>query len=666
MGRRIMSHAIKLLRNPHFWIILVIFLICITLHYPQQVPFLKELGLSSLFGLSRHSIERIFFLFPIAYAGLVFGIRGGVVTLLAAFATMLPRAIFVSAYSADALFETCTIIAAGGLANWWLEARRRETGRREQALLKLEAVRRELQSYIHVIKENERRLSALRTISTAVNRSLLLEEIADAAANEIMETMDVDVMLLYLLEEGAAELELKFYRGVSEEFARGVDRLRLGEGLNGWVAQTGEPLFVEDFPLDPRLTREVVIQEGIKSQFIAPLKSGDKVVGTLCIGAHVLRQLSLEEKELLSLIGIELGVAIEKAHLYQGVQLAMRRFRELFEKAHDAIWVQDLEGKITAANQAAAILTGYNLDELIGRDVAQFLSPQGLDLAREIRQKLLLGETIRQPYEQRIIRKDREEAIIMLTTSLLGERGKQVAFQHIARDMTQERQLQEDLRLYIQQVTRAHEEERNRISRELHDDTVQAMVAISHRLDSLASGGKAIPVQVLRSVKDLRRDVDGILVGIRRFTQDLRPPTLDYLGLLPALRELVSQIGKEFGLDANLKVNGIEQRFTKEEELLIYRIIQEALRNVWRHSEATKVDVAIEFDDEKTTVTVNDNGKGFEQHDGHELVRTRKLGLIGMAERARLLRGALTIRSELDSGTTIILDIPSKNALPTI
>lgn len=241
-----------------------------------------------------------------------------------------------------------------------------------------------------------------------------------------------------------------------------------------------------------------------------------------------------------------------------------------------------------------------------------------------------------------------------------------MAFQHIARDMTQERQLQEDLRLYIQQVTRAHEEERNRIARELHDDTVQAMVAISHRLDSLASGGKAIPVQVLRSVKDLRRDVDGILVGIRRFTQDLRPPTLDYLGLLPALRELVSQIGKEFGLDANLKVNGIEQRFTKEEELLIYRIIQEALRNVWRHSEATKVDVAIEFDDEKTTVTVSDNGKGFEQHDGHELVRTRKLGLIGMAERARLLRGALTIRSELDSGTTIILDIPSKNALPTI
>lgn len=661
-----MSHSAKLLRNPHFWIILVIFLVCIILHYPQQVPFLRELGLSSIFGLSRHAIERIFFLFPIVYAGLVFGIRGGVVTLVAAFAAMLPRVIFVSAYPADAWFETCTVIAAGGLANWWLEAHRRETGRREQALLKLDAVRRELQSYIQVIKESEKRLSALHAIATAVNRSLVLDEVADAAADKIMELIDIDAVLLFVLEEGAEELELKAYRGVSEEFARGVDRLRLGEGLNGWVAQTGEPLFIEDSLLDPRLSREVVSQEGIRSQFIVPLKSGDRVVGTLCIAERRLRQLALEKKELLSLIGIELGVAVEKARLYEGSQLAMRRFQELFEKAHDAIWVQDLEGKITAANQAGAILTGYDLDELIGRDVTQFLTPQGLDLAREIRQKLLLGETMRQPYEQRIIKRDGKEAILMLTTSLLGEKGMPLAFQHICRDITQERQLQEGLRLYIQQITRAYEEERSRIARELHDETVQAMVAISHRLDSLASGGKAIPEEVLRFLEDLRRDVDATLAGIRRFTQDLRPPTLEYLGLFPALRELVSQVGKEFGLDANLKVNGIEQRFAKDEELLIYRIVQEALRNVWRHSEATKADVAIEFGDEKTTVTVSDNGKGFKQQEGLDLARTGKLGLIGMAERARLLGGALTIRSKLNSGTTIILDIPSKKALPTI
>lgn len=653
-----MSQAIKLLRNPHFWIISVIFLICITFHYPQQMPLLKELGYSSLLGLSRHTVERVFFLLPIAYAGLVFGLKGGIVCLVVALAAMLPRSIFVSAYPADALLETGAIITAGGLANWWLEVHRRGTGRREQALLKLEAVRRELQSYIQVVQESEKRLSALHAVSMVVNRSLVLEEVLDAAADKIVEVMDTDAILVFVLEDGAGELKLKAHRGISKESARGVDGLKLGEGFNGWVAQTGEPLLIEDSASDPRLSRDAVRGEKIGSQFIVPLKSRGKVVGTLCTAVRCLRQYTSAEKELLTLIGVELGIAIEKASLYQESTLDRKRFQELFEKAHDAIWVQDLDGKITTANRAAATITGYELDELIGKNVAMFLTPQGLDVARGIRQKLLLGETVKQAYEQQIIKRDGTKAILMLTTSLLGEKGLPQAFQHIARDITEERRLHEDLRLYVHQITRAHEEERNRIARELHDDTVQALVAISHRLDTLVSDGNAVPEEQVRSLEELQRDVDGILVGIRRFTQDLRPPTLEYLGLLPALREQVSQARKEFGLDANLKVSGIERRFTKEEELLIYRIIQEALRNVWRHSEAGKVGVSIEFDDGKTRVMVEDNGKGFEQQEGLELAKIGKLGLIGMMERARLLRGTLTVRSTLGSGTTVILDIP--------
>ena len=399
-------------------------------------------------------------------------------------------------------------------------------------------------------------------------------------------------------------------------------------------------------------------QEGLSSQFIVPLKSGDKVVGTLCIGVRRLKQFTPEEKELLRLIGIELGIAIQKAYLYQESQMAMGRFQELFEKAHDAIWIQDLKGTIIAANQASAKLTGYELQALIGRDVAQFLDSRGLALARKIREKLLLGEAIEQPYEQKITTKDGTEAILMMTTSLLGEREMPRAFQHIARDITKERQLREDLRLYISQITRAHEEERNRIARELHDDTIQELVAISRRLDAIASRRSVTPEDVLKSMEQLQRNIDGILQGIRRFTQDLRPPTLEYLGLLPALRELVSQVREEFGLDAELKVNGTRQHFTKEEEILIYRIVQEALRNIWKHAEATKVDVTIEFIDGKTSVTVSDNGKGFEQKEGLELAKTGKLGLIGMYERARLLGGTLETKSELGKGTQVIAELP--------
>ena len=654
-----MNCGIKILRNIHFWIILVVFLVCIILHYPQQLPFLGGSGLSSFLGLSRHSVERIFFLLPIVYGGIAFGLKGGIVCLLISLAAMLPRVIFVSEYVADAWFETAAIIIAGGLANWWIEGRRWATGRREQALLKLESMRRELQSSIQIIKESEKRLSVLRAISTSVNQSLVLDEVANVAVDKIMEVADVDLVLLFTLEEKAGFLELVAYRGISEDFAFGVDRLRLGEGFNGQVAQTGEPLFIEDSALDPRLSREVVKQERLNSQFIVPLKSGDKVVGTLCIGVRRLRQFTADEKELLRLIGIELGIAIQKARLYQESQLSARRFQELFEKAHDAIWVQDLEGKIIAANQACSSLTGYELESLINRDVVQFLTPTALDLAREIRHKLLLGEIVEQPYEQRIITKAGTEAIIKLTTSVLGEGEMPRTFQHIARDITKERQLQDDLSLYISQITRAHEEERSRIARELHDDTIQKLVIIGQRLDIITSGNNAVSGEVLSFVERLRRDIDGIVQEIRNFAQDLRPPTLEYLGLRPALRELASQIRQESGVSVNLKVNGKSQHFTKEEEILIYRIVQEALRNVWKHAEATNVDVAVEFKDGKTFVIISDNGKGFKQQDGVELARTSKLGLIGMYERARLLGGTLEIKSELGKGTQVIAEFPS-------
>jgi len=653
-----MNHAIKILRNFHFWIILVVLLICIALHYPQQLPFWGEPGSSHLLGLTRHSVERILFLIPIAYSGLVFGLRGGIVCLFVALASMLPRVIFISEYPLDALFETSAVIAVGSLANWWLEHRRREMGRREQALLKLEAVRRELQSYIQVIKESEKRLSVLRDISTAVNQSLDLDEVASVAVDKIIEVVDIDVVLLFILDEQVGNLELVAYRGVSEGFARGVDRLSLGEGFNGWVAHTGEPMFIEDSPIDPRLSREVVKREGLKSQFIVPLKSRDEVAGTLCIGVRSSRQFSADEKELLRLIGIEIGIAIEKARLYRESQAAMKRFQELFEKAHDAIWVQDLEGKIITANQATSKLTGYKLEALIGRDVADFLTPQGLSLAREVRQKLLRSEIVEEPYEQRIVTKDGTEAILMLTTSILGEGEMPRTFQHIARDITKERQLQDELRLYIHEITRAHEEERNRIARELHDDTIQTLIAISHHLDALTARDNVTSEDVLSFVGKLRIDIDGIVQEVRRFTQDLRPPTLEYLGLLPALRELVSQVREESGLNTNLKVSGIEQRLSKEKEIQVYRIVQEALRNIRKHARATKVDVTIEFGRKKIYVIVSDNGRGFTQKEDLELTKIGKLGIIGMHERAHLLGGTLKIKSQLDKGTQVSIELP--------
>lgn len=645
------------LRNPFFWLLLVFFIFCVILHYAEKMPF-WDVEVNSILGLERHSVERILFLALVVFAGLIFGLRGGFICLSFAIAAMLPRAILLSLHTADALFETMAVSAIGGGIIWWLESRHLEIGQREQALLKLEAVRRELQSYIQTIKENEKRLSVLHSITTAINQLSSLDEIINTAADKVMETIDIDGLLVFLLEEETNELVIKAYRGVSDNLVRQKDRLKVGEGFNGWVAQTGEPAVIEDSSTDPRLSREVVRNEGIISQFIVPLVSRNKVVGTLSVISRTARHFVREEQQLLQLIGTELGVAVEKAELDEQSRRAGKRFQELFEKAHDAIWVQDSEGIIQAANQATADYTGYSLDELVGMNVSGFLRLEGMQLAREIRRNLLSGEEVKQPYEQKVIRKDGSEAIIMLTTSLIGDEGSPPVFQHISRDVTQEKLLQENLRLYARQITRAQEEERKRIARELHDDPIQAMVVLSRRIDDLATSD-ALDSKCEARLENIREEVDEILGKVRRFTQDLRPPTIDYLGLLPALRELVSQWESQSGIQCTLRITGIERHFIAEDELLIYRLVQEALNNVWRHSGAKKARVTVKFAEDKTTVEISDNGRGFEMEEGLKFVQSGKIGLAGMEERADLLGGTVDIRSGSGKGTKVVLDVPS-------
>jgi PAS domain S-box-containing protein len=373
--------------------------------------------------------------------------------------------------------------------------------------------------------------------------------------------------------------------------------------------------------------------------------------------------------ELLTAIGNQIGVAVENARLYEQEREATRllrvseeRYRELFENANDAIWVHDLEGNITAANEASERLTGYTLEELRRTNklnVSKFQSEESLNLAKEIRRKLLANEPVAQPYEQHIIRKDNTDVVLMMTTNLVTEAGKPVAFQHIARDVTEERRMRENQRFYLQQITRAQEEERERIARELHDDTIQYLVVLARQLDDLANSSKSMSKEDKASLENLRQQTNSIMEGVRRLSHDLRPATLDRLGLVAALEWLASSIEKLSGIDVKVEKSGAERRLPGEVELVMFRIAQEALSNVRRHSRANNAEVMVEFDDKKVRMTIRDNGKGFalpEKVD--DLLKKGKLGLAGMQERIQLLNGSLKIESQPGKGTTVVIEAP--------
>jgi len=658
------SWLTRAIRKPGFWLILAVLVLITLPHYREalELPAFLTSVISNI-GLDRHAFERILYLAPIVWAGFLFGWRGAAITSLAALACMLPRAIFISPYPSDALFETSAVFIIGNVLAISFNALRKERAYRTQ----LEVARQELQDHVQVIQENEERLAALHQISSTVSQSLELSQVLSGAIGNVVDVMQVEIALVFLLDEEAGELTLAAHRGVSARFVQGVGKLKLGEGFNGRVAETGESLYVEDATQDPGLTKMAVREEGIRSQLIVPLKSKGKVVGTLCVAARRQRQVLPEELELVTAIGNQIGVAVDNARLYQQQQAVAEelraseaKYRELFENAHDAIWLHDLEENIIAANKACATLTGYSVEGLSDIKAGDLFAEDCLESIKNLEDLLLKDKALGRLSEVKIVRKDGTEASVQLSTSPVFSNGQIVGFQHIARDITEQKRMQENLRFYLQQVTRAQEEERKRISRELHDETTQALVALSRQLDALASSGKGLSEDSRLRLEELWQKTNNIMQGVRRLSQDLRPAALDRLGLLSALEWLASDIAEYSGIEIKVNVVNTERRLPEEVELVLFRITQEALRNVWRHSQATRAEITVEFDESKTRVTVSDNGKGFNLPETiGDLARDGKLGLAGMQERARLLGGSLTVQSEPGRGATITVELPA-------
>ena len=800
----------RILRNEHFWLTVIIFTLCGIFHYAEYIGIMATEPPSSHFGLTRHALERILFLVPIIYAGYIFGRITGLVTCFAALVVMLPRAILISPAPADAILESVGIAVIGVLATQWLWTRATERGKTQQALTELQRTHGILQYYVQSARSSEKRLTILNAISTVLGESLEKDIVLRKAVQMVSELMEVEVTLIYSLDEETQELTLVAYEGVSDEFAQAVDSMKIGEGVYGEVAKTGQAMVVEDVSRDPRLTDPEVKKMQIQIQLIVPLILRDSIRGVVCVAMRRPRQFTQEDIELLTAVGTQMTTAIENARLYEEERLVAQRLavsernlRRLFENASDAIWVHDLTGNIINANKAAEKLTGYSVEELTRMNVRTLLPDEGLSVAGQVRRKLFEKEPIEQPYDQRLIRKDGTEAILKLSTDLATEDGRPMAFQHIARDVTEEkraeevlkkserelsqivggssvptfvinkehilthwnkacesltgvsasevvgtnkqwlafypeerpvmadlvvdnvpdeeiarhygdkyaksaliegaceaedffsqfgesgrwlfftaaplrdsegkvfgaietlqdvteqRRMQDNLRYYLQQITGAQEEERKRIARELHDETAQALYALNREVDNFLRSNTNLPADNAAFLRDLNKEIKQVLQEVRRFGQDLRPTLLDDLGLLATLRWLVGELKEQFGVEADITVSGIERRFSAETELTIFRVVQEALRNVERHAQASKVEVAVEFGEGQMRVSICDNGKGFDLGGSLvELPRLGKLGLAGMEERVRLLGGNLRLQSEIGKGTSVEVEVP--------
>ena len=211
---------------------------------------------------------------------------------------------------------------------------------------------------------------------------------------------------------------------------------------------------------------------------------------------------------------------------------------------------------------------------------------------------------------------------------------------------------QEGLHDYIGAITAAQEEERTRLARELHDDTIQAVIALKQRVQ-LAE--RAVDDANSRAaLGELESLAEQTIENLRRLTRALRPIYLEDLGLVAALQMLAREAGQGGALEISFRQTGPERRLPREAELALYRIAQEALNNVVRHSQAKRAEMDVEYGDKQLHLTVKDNGVGFAvPASPTEFAPSGHFGLLGMRERAELIGARLQVKSEARRGTEV-------------
>jgi len=209
---------------------------------------------------------------------------------------------------------------------------------------------------------------------------------------------------------------------------------------------------------------------------------------------------------------------------------------------------------------------------------------------------------------------------------------------------------QEGLRDYIGAITSAQEDERLRLARELHDDTIQSVIALKQRMQ-LAQTSVKDPTS-LRTLAELETLSEQTIENLRRMTRALRPIYLEDLGLVTALEMLVQETSRNHSMNIEFQRSGDEQRLSHEVELALYRIAQEALNNVVRHSQAKHADLHITFENNGIKLEVSDNGVGFDMPKvPTDFAPKGHFGLLGIRERAELIGARLEVESAPGKGT---------------
>ncbi len=339
--------------------------------------------------------------------------------------------------------------------------------------------------------------------------------------------------------------------------------------------------------------------------------------------------------------------------------------KAILDNIPDQAWLKDADSRYILVNEAFMAACRLSEREILGRmptDVwPRDWGEKYVDTDRRVMEG---GQRLR--YEEQ--RHGEDGALHWydtIKTPIRDEHGTVIGTTGISRDITDRKQAEQELlasrgqlrelSAYLQSV---REEERTRIARELHDELGQSLTAIRIGLDVMETRHDMRDDEWRHSLQSLRQLADSTVESVQRIAADLRPAILDELGLPSAIDWLLESFAERTGIAHELNLPPALAAIDRETGTAIFRIVQEALTNVSRHSGASTVVVELTDDPQQMTLTITDNGRGMAEQGAR--LKGQGLGLVGMRERAFMLGGTLVVQSRPDAGTRIEVRLPRK------
>jgi PAS domain S-box-containing protein len=337
-------------------------------------------------------------------------------------------------------------------------------------------------------------------------------------------------------------------------------------------------------------------------------------------------------------------------------------FREMIENADDIIYETNTQGYFSFINPNAQRLLKYSIEEAIGQHFRIVIRPDWRDRVESFYIKQFKARNLTSYLEFPVITKDGEEIWLGQNVRMVVENNRVIKSQAFCRNITERRkweheleQSRKQLRELSNHLQTAREAERSKISREIHDELGASLTALKMDLSWHGDALAKMDSKFAEKLTDMISKVDECIGTVRKIATDLRPSILDNLGLWAAIEWQAQELQNRMKIPCDLKMSVQELDMQQDEATAIFRIFQETLTNVARHSRATKVTIQVDATEHDVHMKISDNGKGMSEA---ELLNTQSLGLLGMYERAHTFGGEFSIRSEPGQGTVVSVHMP--------